>query len=254
MEKLCVQYGQQVGSLPYHDDEYVYYDFPPPSKLSDPSVESTLRQLGFGYRAKYIQSTAQVISEKPKDWLESLRQKSYEDAREALLDLAGVGPKVADCVCLMSLDQPSAIPVDTHVWQIATRDYKFKHKGKKVSSLTKDVYQGIGELFRGLWGEYAGWAHSVLFTADLRAFREYEGLIEDVVGEVVKEGQAYEVNGVVRKESAKNGVKRKVDEVESELIVQEKRRRSVKRINGATNNEAKTAIEINGNKNTKSIG
>jgi N-glycosylase/DNA lyase len=98
MEKLCIQYGQKLGSLPSHNDEYVYYDFPPPAKLADPSVESTLRNLGFGYRAKYIQSTAQTISEKPKGWLETLRKESYQIAKDKLLELSGVGPKVADCV------------------------------------------------------------------------------------------------------------------------------------------------------------
>ena len=56
------------------------------------------------------------------------------------------------------------------VWQIAQRDYKFgrgKHK-----SLTKTTYDAVGDHFRELWGKEAGWAHSVLFTADLRAFSE----------------------------------------------------------------------------------
>lgn len=56
------------------------------------------------------------------------------------------------------------------VWQIAQRDYKFG-KGKH-SSLTKATYDAVGNKFRSLWGKEAGWAHSVLFTADLRAFSE----------------------------------------------------------------------------------
>lgn len=56
------------------------------------------------------------------------------------------------------------------VWQIAQRDYKFG-KGKH-KSLTKATYDAIGDHFRNLWGKDAGWAHSVLFTADLRAFSE----------------------------------------------------------------------------------
>ena len=56
------------------------------------------------------------------------------------------------------------------VWQIAQRDYKFG-KGK-FRSLTKPTYDAIGDHFRSLWGKEAGWAHSVLFTADLRAFSE----------------------------------------------------------------------------------
>jgi N-glycosylase/DNA lyase len=38
--------------------------------------------------------------------------------------------------------------------------------------LTKATYAAVGNHFRKLWGKEAGWAHSVLFTADLRAFSE----------------------------------------------------------------------------------
>ena len=50
--------------------------------------------------------------------------------------------QVADCVCLMSLDKPGVIPVDTHVWQIAARNYIPKLKVSK--SLTDNLYKEIG--------------------------------------------------------------------------------------------------------------
>jgi N-glycosylase/DNA lyase len=151
-------------------------------------VEAHLRELGFGYRAKYLARTATAIAEeKPAGWLDSLRNNEelkdkkrdleilqqggssgYKKAHEELLQLQGVGPKVADCVCLMGLGWGEAVPVDTHVWQIAQRDYKFG-KGKH-RSLTKATYDAVGDHFRSLWGKEAGWAHSVLFAADLRAF------------------------------------------------------------------------------------
>lgn len=56
------------------------------------------------------------------------------------------------------------------MWQIAQRDYRFG-KGKH-SSLTKATYDAVANKFRSLWGKEAGWAHSVLFTADLKAFSE----------------------------------------------------------------------------------
>ena len=97
MEKLCVNYGSNLGS--FDDDDHVYFDFPTPQTLADPAVEQKLRQLGFGYRAKYIQATAHVIAhQKPAEWLTSLRRETYPTAKESLLQLAGVGPKVADCV------------------------------------------------------------------------------------------------------------------------------------------------------------
>lgn len=59
----------------------------------------------------------------------------------------------------MSLDKTGAIPVDTHVWQIAARDYM--PKLTKAKSMTDKIYREIGDHFRGLFGDYAGWAHSV---------------------------------------------------------------------------------------------
>lgn len=150
-------------------------------------VESHLRELGFGYRAKYIAETARIVVEdKPKDWLLDLRNPesqawgdtrsagppftTYKEAHEQLVGLSGVGPKVADCVCLFGLGWAEAVPVDTHVWQIAVRDYKF---GKlKTKTFSKVMYDAVGDHFRDLWGKQAGWAHSVLFTADLRAFSD----------------------------------------------------------------------------------
>ncbi|KAA6416162.1 MAG: N-glycosylase DNA lyase [Lasallia pustulata] len=188
MEKLCVHYGPLIGHL----DSQPYYDMPSPTSLTHPKVEAHLRELGFGYRAKYLHQTAVMITqERDHGWLDDLRnpespilghkvasagdmlpggREGYRNAHEKLLELQGVGPKVADCVCLMGLGWGEAVPVDTHVWQIAQRDYKFG-KGKH-RSLTKATYDAIGDHFRSLWGKEAGWAHSVLFTADLRAFSE----------------------------------------------------------------------------------
>ncbi|XP_069045743.1 N-glycosylase/DNA lyase isoform X2 [Lepisosteus oculatus] len=134
-------------------------------------VESTLRELGFGYRARFVQQSAKhILDTGGPDWLESLRDVPYLEAQSALRTLPGVGLKVADCVCLMSLDKPGAVPIDTHVWQIARRDY-LPDLGSGHRSLTDRVYRDIGDFFRQLWGPYAGWAHSVLFCADLKKFQ-----------------------------------------------------------------------------------
>ncbi|KAK8229547.1 DNA glycosylase [Phyllosticta capitalensis] len=187
VEKLCTNYGPLIG----HIGQTPYHDFPSASALTDSKVEQHLRQLGFGYRAKYLYQTALMVEEKGEGWLDGLRnpespvlgaepcsggeftdggREGYRTAHEELLALQGVGPKVADCVCLMGLGWGEAVPVDTHVWQIAQRDYKFG-KGKH-SSLTKATYDAVANKFRSLWGKEAGWAHSVLFTADLKTFSE----------------------------------------------------------------------------------
>jgi N-glycosylase/DNA lyase len=73
-------------------------------------------------------------------------------------------------VALFSLDQFEAIPVDTHVWSIAIRDYAPHLKMSK--SLTPSIYDQVGDVFRNLFQEKAGWAHSVLFAAELPNFRD----------------------------------------------------------------------------------
>ncbi|KAM3426380.1 hypothetical protein MY4824_010000 [Beauveria thailandica] len=189
LSRLHLQQQQQYSpnlSNGYVGDEPIH-DFPTPEALSGDKVESHLRELGFGYRAKYIAQTARVIAkEKPAGWLETLRNPesamrtfdeaapdnipTYRAAHEELLALTGVGPKVADCVCLMGLGWGESVPVDTHVWQIAQRDYKM---GKsQTKTLNKAMYDAVGDHFRGIWGSYAGWAHSVLFTADLKSFAD----------------------------------------------------------------------------------
>ncbi|XP_048244931.1 N-glycosylase/DNA lyase-like isoform X1 [Haliotis rufescens] len=169
VEKLCDHYGDKIMEV----DGKLYHTFPQVSVLAAPGVEARLRELGFGYRAKYINVTAKYICDNhTKDWLYSLRNMPYEDTKRELMKLCGVGAKVADCVCLMSMDKPGSIPVDTHVWQIAARHYIPKLQHSK--SLTDKLYREIGDSFRTLWGEYAGWAHSVLFAADLKHFKDID--------------------------------------------------------------------------------
>lgn len=223
-----------------------YHDFPPPSALTAPDTEATLRQLGFGYRAKYIYQTACIVANEKGGikWLESLMnpdtsppptslpqspnststptttppegRQGYLNAHAALLELTGVGPKVADCVCLMGLGWGEAVPVDTHVWQIAVRDYKFgSGKGGKNAAMTPALYKAVGAKFRDLWGEQAGWAHSVLFTADLRDFRRK---VEVVVKE--EEGGMVVVKREVEEEEGGEGV---VEQAEVKHIVKKRK-------------------------------
>ncbi|KAF9894954.1 8-oxoguanine glycosylase ogg1 [Aspergillus nanangensis] len=212
VEKLCLHYGPFVAEV----DGRKFHDFPTPEALTGEDVEEKLRALGFGYRAKYIWRTAVIVSQEREGglvWLEGLRnpesavdvegkdvnggemkpegRDGYRHAHEQLLELQGVGPKVADCVCLMGLGWGEAVPVDTHVWQIAQRDYKFGKGAHK--SLTKVTYDAVGNHFRKLWGKEAGWAHSVLFTADLRTFSDRLVVKKEVKVQVKDEDEEVKV-------------------------------------------------------------
>ena len=72
-------------------------------------------------------------------------------------------------MALFSLDQAGVVPVDTHVWEIACRD--LDPTLKQCASLTPAVYARVGDNFRTRYGAHAGWAHSLLFAAELPIFR-----------------------------------------------------------------------------------
>lgn len=61
----------------------------------------------------------------------------------------------------MSLNHLEAVPVDTHVYQIAANLYLKHLKGRK--SVTDAIYNEIGDYFRNMYGPLAGWAHTVSF-------------------------------------------------------------------------------------------
>lgn len=251
--KLCLHYGPYLGTI----DGVPYHDFPSPAALATDSVEAHLRELGFGYRAKYIARTARMIVHEKGGlaWLENHRNPNaglhgttavkpegragYVAAREALLKCSGVGPKVADCVCLMGLGWGEAVPVDTHVWQIAVRDYRFK--GGRNATLTAATYAAVAARFRSLWGDEAGWAHSVLFTADLRVnkgvkaeevkveIKDEHGVLEDALYPGIEANSV--TGGRVAKQSAKQRIKHETAskrKIKLEPRIKEETRESIK--------------------------
>ncbi|MGN0398402.1 MAG: DNA glycosylase [Candidatus Fimimorpha sp.] len=117
VQLLCQRYGEkkqdQTGEL--------YYDFPTPEVLAE-AKEDDLKACNLGYRSRYIKQTAISIVRKEID-LEQVRQMTHEQAKKELLQLYGVGKKVADCICLFALHHVEAFPIDTHIRQVLDREY-----------------------------------------------------------------------------------------------------------------------------------
>lgn len=157
------------------------YSFPSLEAL-EAATDKGLRDMGFGYRAPYIVETRNLLQELGgHEYLMDLRTiRDADQVQDKLIEFKGVGRKVADCVALFSLDQTEAIPVDTHVWHIACREYDSTLN--EVKSLTPTVYRRVGDLFRSRFSSHAGWAHSLLFVAELPSFRNT--LPEDIVAQM----------------------------------------------------------------------
>lgn len=166
--------GDNGRALEYHQ----LYSFPSLEEFASKATDKDLRsKCGMGYRADYILETMKILRHENKGGEAYLRTvlRNTQDPTEVqtlLCEFKGVGRKVADCVALFSLDQDDAIPVDTHVWNIAIRDYDEGGILKtSVKSLTPSNYQRVGDIFRSRFPNKAGWAHSLLFVAELPSFR-----------------------------------------------------------------------------------
>jgi N-glycosylase/DNA lyase len=167
-------YGTPLLSI--QKDTFEFYSFPSLEDLHKRATDQDLRtKCGMGYRAKYLMETIKILKAKGGEAYlkEELRNVSNPvEVQKKLCEFCGVGPKVADCVALFSLRQDDAIPVDTHVWNIALRDYDSEEISlSSILSLTPTNYQRVGDVFRQRFNNRAGWAHSLLFVAELPSFR-----------------------------------------------------------------------------------
>lgn len=114
---LCERYGECLED----SEGGKYYAFPEVRRLAEAKLEDLLA-CNLGYRANYIRKTAQMIA-KGEVSLEAAAAMPYEQARDELKKLCGVGIKVAECVCLFALHHVDAFPVDTHISQMLSAHY-----------------------------------------------------------------------------------------------------------------------------------
>lgn len=116
--------------------------------------EACLREAKLGYRARYIHQTAQFLKTHPS-WLKITETAPIETARERLMQLPGVGRKIADCTLLFGAGRLDAFPIDTWVEKILTRAYILEGWQSKQ----------LQDFARVHFGPAAGLAQQYLFAA-----------------------------------------------------------------------------------------
>ncbi len=165
IENLCARFGN-----PIHSDLGKFYSFPTPDSLAH-SKKPELLACKVGFRWKYIKYIAQKVSSGELD-LDSLRLLDYERARTMLVSelsghTFGVGPKVADCALLFSLQKTEAFPID--IWMIrCIKEHYANSLGMdrsllKSESLSTKSYAAVSKIMRTHFGEYAGYAQQYLY-------------------------------------------------------------------------------------------
>jgi N-glycosylase/DNA lyase len=142
-------------------------NYGPPAKLSDGSTvhlfprpetlaslrEQDLVRTGIAYRAKYVIEAARRVRDGELG-LAKLLAKDYETAKEELMELPGIGPKVADCFLLYGLGKTEAAPVDIWIHRTVQKLY---FDGARVST------EKVGRFLRERYGTWAGYVQLYLY-------------------------------------------------------------------------------------------
>jgi len=145
IDRLSRRFGDRIAA-----DAWA---FPGPEQLAGARL-GALHACILGYRAPYVRDVARLVTRGGLD-LDAVARLTYDDARKTLLDLPGVGDKVAECVLLFGLGHREAFPVDVWVHRAVERWYL---KGKPRAP------RAIRAWARDRFGPLAGYAQQHLFT------------------------------------------------------------------------------------------
>lgn len=117
IERLCEKYGEKLicGG----------YSFPSFDIINGVSEEE-LSLIKAGFRTKYILDAAKKISTGEVD-IEKIKTIPIDEARDSLMSIKGIGPKVAECVLLFGFYKLEAFPID--VWIKRAINYYYKEGG-----------------------------------------------------------------------------------------------------------------------------
>jgi len=162
LRNLCRKFGKKTQV-----DEKTFFTFPTVRNLYNASINE-LCSCGTGYRAKTIKSIAENIIS-GSVLIDELCHCNYDEAKKKLLNIYGIGNKIADCILLFSLEKIEAFPID--VW-IARSLYSYYSElfnrqnlrlDLKSTKLTANQYDVVSKIMRQHFGKYAGYAQQYLY-------------------------------------------------------------------------------------------
>ena len=144
IERICKSYGREIiwnGKK--------YYTFPTIEELSKASV-ADLRNLGLGFRDTRVYETTQIFLTGKVKLEDLIKEKDTKKVKEKLLELPGVGPKVADCIMLFGMKRYEVFPNELYI----KNEDETKVKQKEIEKLAKDKYKnlaGIAQQYLFYW-------------------------------------------------------------------------------------------------------
>jgi len=164
LENISKKFGKKIK---FQNQEF--FLFPNPKKLAKISINE-ITSCGVGYRAKFIKEAAKIIDKKEIDF-NYLKKCDYQDARENMCQIPGVGNKVADCVLLFSLDKLEAVPLDRWIIRILGKYYAKKFE-MNTKTITKKQYNILHKKIVNHFGPFAGYSQQFLFKMERENYQK----------------------------------------------------------------------------------
>lgn len=122
---VCESYGKKTSGGEA-------YAFPTPQEIL--SDTSKLDAAHVGFRLRYLIDAAEKVSNGTVNLEDIARAGDYETAKKQLIQIVGVGSKVADCVLLYGMNYLEAFPIDVWIKRVMgeyfTDGFTYKSLGK----------------------------------------------------------------------------------------------------------------------------
>lgn len=147
---LSQKYGKPIE--PICNEEKCYYTFPTAEELVQ-ATEEDLRMCKVGFRAPYIMDACQKVANDDVN-LNDLMIMPTDEARQKLMTIKGVGPKIADCILLFAYGRSSVFPIDVWIKRVIEGLY-FEGREMKLEQIQTFAKEYFGDL--------AGYAQQYLF-------------------------------------------------------------------------------------------
>lgn len=158
LQNLCRKFGTKIKF-----EQKEFFLFPQPEALAK-AEKTDLIKCGLGYRTKAVKEASSAVVSGIIDF-DFLKKTNYQLARESLMNIFGVGNKIADCIMLFSLDKLDAFPLDRWMIRVLQKYYldKFPIKNKTI---TEKTYENLHNEIVQHFGPYAGYSQQFLFKME----------------------------------------------------------------------------------------
>jgi len=135
----------------YKFGDRMFYAYPEPAVLAA-AGEEALRECALGYRAKSLHLAAHALAQGEVDISGIEDEPDPDIARGELMELHGVGEKIANCALLFGAGRWQAFPIDVWIERILREHYRKRLKGAKLQAWASRYF-----------GPNAGYAQQYLF-------------------------------------------------------------------------------------------